>query len=555
MNEHYFPTLARGLAGELELLALPEVLDHLDNHLAHFLPDRAVTGCYIGRLGRDPGLARDLAAQETLARLLAKRVQLQPLDTGALKVLGQLAGRPELAARAKLLDKLDAEPEGLRDVLAMHDLNLPPDEERRETESVLRALLRAYPSYIQAADLLLALDFREGRGPGDWTAGFGCPKPLFGIWLGRLFAHHAGLGLDDEAARLWDLLPAAFRHETLENPAAELFLRRGDAAGAKALYRASLARDPSQVPVRLRLAELDSPTPVRPELPAEREVVVCLYSYNKADMLARTLECLADTNLGRARLRILLNGCTDDSRERVAAALPRFGGRDAAVLDLPVNLGAPQARNWLAALPECRAADYVAYLDDDVDLPEDWLARLLTVLEEAPDAGVAGCKVVHPGRPARLQYLFRNVSPQARPDLFKLSLNAPEGQPDPGTYDFTRSTMNVMGCCHVLRAEALRETPFDIRFSPSQIDDIDHDLLTCLAGRRILYTGLVTCVHHQNSGFSGGAGKTLTRAQAGNVIGNDVKFCAKHLDNQERLRGLSRADRERAKSGADWRRP
>lgn len=553
MHAAYFTVLARGLAGELDILSLPEVLDHLDNHQVHFLLDRAVTGCYASRLGRDPGLAADPAALAALIRLLDLRARLQPFDIGALRALGRLAGRPDRTARAEFLERLDAEPQGLRDLLALHDMDLSPEEARRETESVLRALLRAYPAYIQVADLLLDLDFRDGREPGDWTASFRCPEPLEGVWRRHLFAHHARLGLDRAASRLWESLPAEDRDEILENLAAELFLRQGDRAGAKALYRSSLSRDPSQTPVRLRLGELENPTPVRPELLDERRVVVCLYSFNKAAMLARTLEGLAGTDLGRARVRVLLNGCSDDSRERVEAVLPRFGGRDATILDLPVNVGAPQARNWLAALPECREADFVAYLDDDVDVPRDWLARLLTVLEEAPDAGVAGCKVVHTGHPARLQYLYRAVSPVIRPDLFKLVMSTPEGQPDPGVYDFTRSTMNVMGCCHVLRGDVLREHPFDIRFSPSQIDDIDHDLQVCLAGRRVLYTGLVTCVHHQNSGFSGTAGKSLSRTQAGNIIGNDLKLCAKHLEHQERLRELSRADRERARSGADWR--
>jgi hypothetical protein len=52
--------------------------------------------------------------------------------------------------------------------------------------------------------------------------------------------------------------------------------------------------------VRRRLAELAAPLLPDPALPETREVAVCLYSYNKAALLGRTLARLAATALGRA---------------------------------------------------------------------------------------------------------------------------------------------------------------------------------------------------------------------------------------------------------------
>ena len=547
MNEHYFRVLEKGMGGALERLSLDGVLEHLDNLLSQLLLEQSVAGCYLTELSRRPEIRTHKKGLQTLAWLLEKRRALDPFDGIALRALGQNFGRADCAALADALQGLDREATGLNDVRA-----LLADGEGREAEPVLRTLLKVYPSYVQAADLLLSLDFLDGLAPGDWTGLLRVPVPLSGIWDARLFAHHAQLGQDEQAARLWQGLAPALRNAHLENLAAEVFLRLGDTAQGRELYAASLARDPRQAPVRLRLNELDQPTPLRPELLKERAVVVCLYSWNKAEMLAHTLESLAATDLGSARIRILLNGCTDDSLERVRAVLPRFGERDVDILDLPINVGAPAARNWLAALPECRAADYVAYIDDDVELPRDWLARLVSVLEEAPDAGLAGCKVVHPGRPAALQYLYRNVV-LARPDLFKLSLHVPSRTVDSGTYDFTRRTMSVMGCCHVMRGAMLRELPFDIRFSPSQVDDIDHDLLACLAGWGVLYCGFVTCVHLQSSGFSGKPAQPLSQPQVGNIVGNDIKLCAKHMPNLERLLELTREDMRRAVEGVDWR--
>ena len=547
MHEHYFHVLNKGLAGELERLPLDEALDHLDNHLAHFLLDGAVSGCYAGRLGRDPGLAASPRGRAALAYTLSKRVQQQPFDATCLRPLGRLLNRQDLEVRADFLASLNAEPEGLDDILA---LNGPG--ERLEGGPVLRSLLKVYPSYVQAADLLLELDQEQGQGPGDWLKLFRCPGPVEAQWRARLFSHWAALGRQAEALALWPGLEAS-AGECLWNQAAALHLASGREAQARACLEKSLALDPRQVPLRLRLAEMDRPTPLRPELLRQRRVVVCIYSFNKAPVLEATLCSLAATDLGSARLRLLLNGCTDRSREVAESARKLFPDNEFQVLDLPVNVGAPAARNWLAALPECREADYVAYLDDDVELPRDWLARFLSVAEEDEGIGVVGCKVLEPGAPARIQYLYRNVA-LARPDMFKLIMHAPPGATDNGLYDFTRRTMSVMGCCHLLRGKALREVPgFDIRFSPSQGDDIEHDLAVCLAGWSVVYTGRVACVHHQNSGVSWKPSAAITRARAGNVIGNDIKLCAKHAGNLERLRELALADRRRAESGADWR--
>lgn len=546
MHAAYFTVLARGMSGELERLSGDEVLEHLDNHRSQLLLDPSLCSCYAARLAAEPGLGSKPRMVAALAALLAKRLRLEPFDEQAARALARIAGDNEAAVRADLLASLNAEPDGLKDILALDE----PDE-RLETEPVLRTLLRVYPSYVQVADLLLDLDLRRGRAPGDWLASFRCPGPLEAAWRARLFAHHATLGLRAGADALWAGLPQAVRDETLCNLAASLRLSAGEYEAAASMLRASLALDPSQTPIALRLAELDRPTPLDPALIRDRSVVVCLYTFNKAALLERTLASLAASDLGAAKVRLLLNGCSDHSRRVADTARALFPDNDFQVVDLPVNVGAPAARNWLAALPECREADSVAYLDDDVEIPADWLGRFLSVAEADPGIGVVGCKVLDPGNPARLQYLYRNVA-LARPDLFKLSIHAPVGALDLGLYDYTRETMSVMGCCHLLRGRALRELPgFDIRFNPSQGDDLDHDLAACLAGWRVVYTGTVACVHHQAAGFSGTG--AVERKRAGNIIGNDLKLCAKHMEHLDRLRELAFEDRERARNGADWR--
>ncbi len=207
------------------------------------------------------------------------------------------------------------------------------------------------------------------------------------------------------------------------------------------------------------------------------------------------------------------------------------------IIELPVNIGAPAARNWLLATEEGRKAEYVAFLDDDVDMPNDWLAALLTTLQVSPDAGVAGAKVVSPGRPRRLQYLYRNIA-VAREGMIRLSFYIPSRNFDSGGYDFIRETDNVMGCCHVFTRAAVDAVPtFDIRFSPSQMDDISHDLDLRLKGFKVMYCGLVTCTHHQMSGV--GQTTVSDTSRQGNVIGNDAKFFYKYCNQIDKLAMLN----------------
>ncbi|MDD4951591.1 MAG: glycosyltransferase [Desulfovibrionaceae bacterium] len=531
MNRDYFRIIEAGMEGELGQLSLAETVRHLKNHLANYLLDDAVSGCYLDRFFKDQDLAKDREAGALAFYLLAKHLQLAPFSLGALRTAN--ANRPDqdLALRIEVLDKTNPEPEtfGLIDGLDLKN-------DAAEAREFCVRLLKYFPSHVLAANKLLDIDFFEGRSPGDWLGLFKCPRAIAKDWDARLFNHLAAVGDLERALDLWPRLSAGRPSETSLNLAAEVFRRAGDVERARALYRESLALDPAQVPVRLRLGEIESPTRPRPELVREKGVCVYLYSYNKADSLGRTLESLGRSEIGPARIKVLLNGCTDHSRAVAEAARARFPDNDFEIIELPVNVGAPAARNWLISHPDTWKGDYVAFVDDDVDLQADWLGHFLTVAESDPKVAVVGCKVVFPGRPAMYQYLFRYVS-IARPDMIKLSLDVPVRQFDNGLYDFVRRTRNVMGCQHLLRTGALRDAPrFDIRFSPTQIDDIDHDLELCLKGHSIVYCGLVTCVHHQRSGHSALSGFDYDRT--GNCVGNDIKFQFKHFAHVEDLAGL-----------------
>jgi len=530
MNDDYFRIMAEGLHGELARLPFEDVLRHFENYRANFLWDRALAVCYLNRFLAAFNDDGEEAARKPLEYLLDKCLQLSPFDIAGMRTKS-IMENPATREKVEVLDKTNFEPETFK-LIAELDIT----REAADVSQFLRRLLEAYPSYALAAGLLLSADFILGNTP-DWLDKFQCPPLLQNDFNGMLFRHHAAMGNAEEAARLWNLLPPAAGREVNLNFAAEVARMGGDRKTALACYEHSLAMDKSQAAARFRLEELKKPSVKQSGLVHERKVAICLYSYNKAALLKSTLASLAGSNIGQASVTVLLNGCSDDSLAVAEWARTLFPRNPFAIIPLHVNIGAPAARNWLINLPGTREADYVAFLDDDVDVPPDWLEWYLTVAERDPKIAVVGGKIVFPGRPAKLQYLYRYVS-VAKEDLLKLCIEAPNHQYDNGAYDFIRETRSVMGCLHLLRTKALRDVPsFDLRFSPSQVDDIDHDLCLCLAGWKVMYCGLVTCVHHQSAGL-GLKSDPREIARTGNGIGNDIKLFYKHFGHMDALRKL-----------------
>jgi len=69
---------------------------------------------------------------------------------------------------------------------------------------------------------------------------------------------------------------------------------------------------------------------------------------------------------------------------------------------------------------------------------------------------------------------------------------------------------------------------FDIRFSPTQFDDLDRDLRSAVAGHPAAYAGDVAIAHVQHSSLAKAKGPAAT----GQVLGNKIKLEGKHTREQ-----------------------
>ncbi len=521
----YTPTF-HGLPEILNNISLEDVVKSLKIHISHFHLDTSICHAYINRILSDKNLLNSKETVFFLQYLCKKLIQLDPFEASAWRILSQIGLEGHDIDTSKKICALYQKHSQDIDRLANKISGL---NTHAALDTVLSHLKKNNCPFV--ADMALSQTQDNGGQPEDWINEYIPPKDLVKEWDKRLFLHYCYINNPKSALKIWERIEKHVQEEEVYlNYAAECFIQNNDLEMGRKLYLKSLKLDPLQEPMRRRLDSLGNGPGISPI--QNRSFNIYLYSYNKARILESTLYSLHNSNIGTPRIRLLLNGCTDDSEQVARNGYEIFPECDYDYIKLPVNIGAPAARNWLVSQEETFKREFTAFLDDDVTIPEDWLERFTACMDKHPDAGVVGCKVLYPGTPYAYQYLFRCLS-FTTPDITRLSPATPSRQYDNGFYDIIRSTSNVMGCCHMFSQKALQSVPdFDIRFSPSQLDDIAHDLELKLKGFDVLYCGKVACIHHQNSGV--GAKSDINLNKIGNTMGNYMKF---HFKFTNRIKG------------------
>ena len=364
----------------------------------------------------------------------------------------------------------------------------------------------------------------------------------------RLYAVR-GRGAD--AARLFQRTGDVFGPAFGSLNAGLCMLGEGDRASAHLLLLDAVRRAPWNTSLLLRAHDL-----LAGHSEEQRSLggstAILLYSWNKGVELDATLRSLMQSELAGSSLFVLDNGSTDDTPQVLRSWQGRFDARLGSgrftVITLPVNIGAPAARNWLMRLEAVGRHDYACYLDDDVEVPTDWLLRLGAAAHHYPDAGVWGCKVVDHANPALIQSADSHllVEPDAGPlDLSRMAPNPFRLSDlhiqtlDSGLFDILRPCASVTGCCHLFRTRTLLETgDFAIHLSPSQYDDMERDLRLCEAGKFPVYQGHLTVRHKKRTG----AASRVSGQEEGNALGNRYKMQTMH--DRDALLAAMRAERD-----------
>ena len=323
-----------------------------------------------------------------------------------------------------------------------------------------------------------------------------------------------------------------------------LNLQQGDNADAAAQL-VGLARQYFWHP-NLTLIAHDLAQPL-PLLPAEQPLpAILLYSWNKCEALHTTLTSLRASNTGAAPVFVLDNGSTDGSSAMLHSVKDTWG-TEFNIISLPANVGAPAARNWLLSLPAVRGHAYAAFLDDDVILPEGWLQELLRVALARPKAGSVGCAVTDHIPPFGIQAAdFHLLAPSeglrsfVDTDEHIFPFCQALGQQDAFPFHYTRVCASVTGCCHLLAMRAVADVgAFDVRFNPSQFDDLERDLRLGRHGWEVYFHGPLLVRHMQHSSLR----QAMTVQQQAHIMGNRLKL--EHLFTAREAAALQQHTRQR----------
>ncbi|WP_051676896.1 glycosyltransferase [Maridesulfovibrio frigidus] len=522
-----FEYLPAGITSELNFLDLDEVCLHYVTHIRNFVLDEDLGAAYFNRFAADEGLNSNANGTKCFIHLINKLVKLAPFNPSILNIFNQLYPSPEVKAKSLLLTK-----EKLNTSLQAKVEHFVKRGKYAQAHAEVFLEFEKDKSSVIVADMLAELDIQAGIDIDQWVDTMSIHEIFEKDFACRLAVLYAKNGHAEKALQCWEKADdlGAAGSEVVYNFMASSSQKLGDSKRAIEFYGKSLELDPIQMPISLAKRELEKPFVVREDALAGTDVSICVYSYNKADLLDMTLKSVCESSIGECEIIVLLNGCSDGSLGVVKSAQKSYPQIAIELIDMPINMGAPAARNYLVNhVMTSRKSEYVAFLDDDVTLPANWLEALVTAIEEDSNIGAVGCKVVNPD--ASLQYLFRDVS-IVKGGAFRLSLGIPFWSKDPGFYDVRRDVDTVMGCCHLMRRECFEKVPtFDICFSPSQLDDLAFHLDLRLAGYTVRYLGQLECVHHRSTGFQG-----VHKRVYGNSLGNDVKFYYRFLEHFDQLK-------------------
>ena len=116
-------------------------------------------------------------------------------------------------------------------------------------------------------------------------------------------------------------------------------------------------------------------------MPQTLGISVAICTWNRCNLLARTLNCLADAaRPPHVALEVLIvnNACSDNT----SAVVSSFDGRLPIRETYESQSGVARARN--RALLESTGS-YVAFIDDDVLVEKQWLATLADLVTRYPE--------------------------------------------------------------------------------------------------------------------------------------------------------------------------
>jgi GT2 family glycosyltransferase len=231
---------------------------------------------------------------------------------------------------------------------------------------------------------------------------------------------------------------------------------------------------------------------------SEPVLTAVVLNYDGRHLLEGLMPSLARQRMSEIRVVVVDNGSSDDSVAWLAEHWPGVK-----VVSLAQNVGVTRALNVCV---DAADSEFVALLNNDLELDREYLGELVAALRAHPEAGSAGGKL--------LDFHKRDVIDGAG-DIFTWRGNGHRrghGELDRGQYDRARAIFGACGGAAVYRRSALLDVgPFDEDFF-AFFEDVDWSLRAQLAGYQCRYVPSAV-VFHMGSATIGRGLNDFTRYQ------------------------------------------
>ncbi len=232
------------------------------------------------------------------------------------------------------------------------------------------------------------------------------------------------------------------------------------------------------------------------------QVTAVIPNWNGGPRLARVLNDLSAQTHPLAGVIVVDNASTDESQNQPHAQLIR----------LPRNTGFAHAVNTGI---QASRTEFVAILNNDVELPPTWLETLLAALPA--DKWFATGKILRASDPNILDATFDSVARSRCP------WRCGSGKPDAPQWNDPRNIYFAPLTAALYRSELFRRTGLlDERFQ-SYLEDVDLGIRCALAGYEGLYVPRAVC-HHWGSATLGMWHRETVRLQSRNQVYLAIKY-------------------------------
>jgi GT2 family glycosyltransferase/glycosyltransferase involved in cell wall biosynthesis len=260
--------------------------------------------------------------------------------------------------------------------------------------------------------------------------------------------------------------------------------QRGFAGTARRVLQELRRRGGGPVPVRIAYAAPGEDfAPFAVPTSAQPRVSIVIPVYNKIAYTSACLRSIAE-HAGAIPFEVVV--VDDGSSDETAQRLARIDG--IRVVRNIENLGFIGSCNAGAATA---AGEHLLFLNNDTVVTAGWLEALVRCLEQAPQAGLVGARLVYPD--GRLQ--------EAGGIVFDDGSGWNYGRfedPDDTRYGFRREADYCSGAAIAIRRELFeRLGAFDRRYAPAYYEDTDLAFAVRAAGFKVYYEPAATVVHFE----------------------------------------------------------